>query len=346
MSKRASSSTSHAAVKKPRAKKQKTAAIVSDSYLDFQHTCAQIQGESAHSGKQAIVEARLASAVAELRTAGGGAGAAAAATMTTRRRSTAADAAETAIEQLVRWCRLLLPKHAKRVYNCADKALIKVFASIFSVDGDALTAAMHDGPNAGEISLVLGAAFAATGKTKHTSSYTLREVDAVLDTLVPASHHADFETIFTAFLARATEDDLVYLIRLVKHDLRTKIGPKYVLGGLDSTGRAYAAYVVATDLDKTVRLMVTLPPLVVAAPAVTAAPAATVAATTTVAATITAPATAPAAPTAFDLATIQGDPPGLGIQLGVPCKPQLAKPVKSYADVMKECPNGVVAEIK
>jgi DNA ligase-3 len=72
----------------------------------------------------------------------------------------------------------------------------------------------------------------ATGKAKSKSTFTLNEVDDWLDELTKYTKEEPQINHFKKFLARATGNDLFYLSKIIDHDLKVMIGPKYALEAL------------------------------------------------------------------------------------------------------------------
>ena len=59
------------------------------------------------------------------------------------------------------------------------------------------------------------------------------QVDEFLTTLSNSTKLEEQETLLQRIIARATSQDLRYIVRMIKHDLRINAGPKNILAALD-----------------------------------------------------------------------------------------------------------------
>jgi DNA ligase-3 len=218
----------------------------------------------------------------------------------------ALDDAGAALAPLV--VKLLLPGEDKRVYHVKDKSIGAILGRVLSLNVDAFVdLIVTTGDVAGVCVDAFGRSTVIPAAT--TSTLTLPEVDAMLDDFTLATRDAEQVAAWQRVLRRCSVDDLRYIVRLVKHDLRTKASVSTVLLGVDP--QAKDAYRACNDLDAVVRRY--------------RCNAAAVPAATSKAGTAASAAAA---------------------ALTAPIKPMLAEAVKSAEAAVKKCPNGVRAEIK
>lgn len=160
--------------------------------------------------------------------------------------------------------------------------------------------------------------FAAHGSPAASSVLTLKQVDRWLDKLTTLSKEDEQQPHLASLLSVCTERDLNFVVRLIDKDLNVNIGAKFVLNAVHP--QAFDAYrnthnlrsvidkVLSHSLDAT-----------------------------------------PVKPSEED-----GEAPlpkmkkglSVGLQLGTPIKPMLAKACKSFDEAWKRCPRGVYVEIK
>eukprot|EP00050_Salpingoeca_kvevrii_P020889 m.103651 g.103651 ORF g.103651 m.103651 type:complete len:1100 (+) comp9072_c0_seq1:161-3460(+) len=142
--------------------------------------------------------------------------------------------------------KLLLPLHPKRVYNMKDKQIVKVMSNITGADlGDLMT----DLEN-GDCPETCRKAFedsTTSIKAQVKSSLSINDVDEFLSRMTGLTKLEDQEREFRMVLKHCTGNDLKYIIRLMKHDLRMNAGPKHILGALDPD--AYEAFQASNDLE-------------------------------------------------------------------------------------------------
>lgn len=132
--------------------------------------------------------------------------------------------------------RLLLVKEDSRVFHQREKTLVKVLAPLLGADA----LAMRDDVNAGDVSMTVRKFFDASGRAKARSTYTLGEIDKILDEFAGASSEADQTRVWRNFLARSTADDVMWFTRLLVGDIKTKMGAKMAVRSQSPPGRYFA----------------------------------------------------------------------------------------------------------
>ncbi|KAG5892484.1 hypothetical protein JTB14_015394 [Gonioctena quinquepunctata] len=148
-------------------------------------------------------------------------------------------------DDIVLWCRLLLPGVIKRVYNLQSKQLIKLFGRIFVADQNEMLEHLEQG----DIGETIQKYFEKSYKTKPAKKSLLRvkEVDNFLNRLSKLTKEEDQVDHFTAFVPKCTSNDLKTVIRLIKGDLRMGAGAKHILDGVHPD--AYEAYQTSRDIE-------------------------------------------------------------------------------------------------
>uniref|UniRef100_A0A914UKU5 DNA ligase n=1 Tax=Plectus sambesii TaxID=2011161 RepID=A0A914UKU5_9BILA len=140
--------------------------------------------------------------------------------------------------------KLLLPGADHRVYNLKEKQLIKLFANIFALDADEMTDHFNQcGDVSDTISEFVGK---SASKRAQESALTIQEVDEWLDELTKFTRDNDQQKHLAKIAKKSTPSDLLYVIRLIKKDLRINAGAKHILEGLNSS--AYQAFQASRDL--------------------------------------------------------------------------------------------------
>lgn len=71
-----------------------------------------------------------------------------------------------------------------------------------------------------------------TKKHVTKSTLTLQQVDILLDQLTQMTKENDQLNVLKRIVKKSTPDDLMYIVREIKEDLRINAGPKIVLDGL------------------------------------------------------------------------------------------------------------------
>ena len=204
--------------------------------------------------------------------------------------------------------RLVLPVLSQRKYYVGDKQLVVVFSRIsgkseqfvrdfFSKDCD---------NDISEVAKKLKIA----GKTKKTSTLTLVEVDDFLNKMTKVTTDEKRVAEMSLFLKECSGEELKWIIRMMKNDMKLGAGRKSLLDALHP--EAYETYKTASHLTTLVQMLFGEDEVV----------------------------------TGGDI-TAPGSPKKGGlIQHHIPVQPQLARAAKSLDDVVARCPNGFFSEIK
>ncbi|CAH1176372.1 unnamed protein product [Phaedon cochleariae] len=148
-------------------------------------------------------------------------------------------------DDIVLWCKLLLPGVVKRVYNLQSKQLIKLFSKLFVADQNEMLEHLEQG----DIGETIQKFFEESLKAKPAKKATLtvKEVDHFLNKLCKLTKEDEQQEHFKSFIPKCTSNDLKTVIRLIKGDLRMGAGAKHVLEGVHPD--AYQAYQASRDLD-------------------------------------------------------------------------------------------------
>jgi DNA ligase-3 len=246
------------------------------SFTSFQTLCGDIEGEPSYNAKTKLVKDFI-------------------------QRDTNRDA-----DDVYLLVKMLLPSVVKRVYNLQSKQIVKVFSQIFNCDvGD-----MVEDLDKGDVAETVVSYFQqSTGvRPSPSSSLMLGEVDHCLDNMTALTKEEEQVKELKALTRKCSVEDMRYVVRLLKNDLRMNAGAKHVLDALDPN--AYAAFQASHNLKDVV--------------------------------------TRALGHTLGDGGSGGGRGGGLGITLSVmtPVKPMLAEACKSIEMAMKKCPSGMYAEIK
>ncbi|ARF02666.1 SWPV1-052 [Shearwaterpox virus] len=145
--------------------------------------------------------------------------------------------------------KLLLPGVDKLIYNISDKQIIKLFSKILKYDVEEINKYVID---TGDVAYVIGSFLKRSTDVHYATESTLmlRDIDCFLTKLSTITKECDQIRAFKKLIPRCTPNDLRYVIRLVKHDLRMNIGPKHVLAALHKD--AYDMFKVFNDLEHVV----------------------------------------------------------------------------------------------
>ncbi|XP_078374052.1 DNA ligase 3-like isoform X2 [Oculina patagonica] len=207
---------------------------------------------------------------------------------------------------LTLWVKMLLPGVNKRVYNLQSKQLIKLFSQIFGCSQDDMMADLE----LGDVSETISTFHERSPLLKplKKSLLSLQDVDAFLDKLKTVTKEDDQQRELTKMTKRCTANDLKFVIRLIKHDLRMNTGAKHVLDALDPN--AYEAFQASNNLSDVVKRCLQKK--------------------------------------ATKASVLPGMSKKLSIRasLMTPVKPMLAEACKSFSQAVKKCPSGMYAEIK
>ncbi|XP_037523328.1 DNA ligase 3 [Rhipicephalus sanguineus] len=191
-----------------------------DAFKEFRKLCAAISEESTYTGKTAIVARFFKEGC-------------------TRKGFTG---------DLYLWVKFLLPMVNKRVYNLQSKQLVKVFSRIF---GNGCHEEMIEDLEQGDVARTVGAFFEKYGSPASKSTLTMQDVDAYLERLSRLTREDDQTQLLRHLSARCTANDLVMIVRLIKHDIRINSGPKHILEALHPD--AYQAFQASRNLEDVVR---------------------------------------------------------------------------------------------
>lgn len=147
-------------------------------------------------------------------------------------------------DDIILWCRLLLPGVVKRVYNLQSKQLVKLFSRLFVADQSEMLEHLEQG----DIGETIQTFFERSIKVQPAkkSLLTVNEVDTFLSKLSDLTREEDQIELFKSFIPKCTSNDLKIVIRLIKGDLRMGAGAKHVLDAIDSD--AYESYQTSRDL--------------------------------------------------------------------------------------------------
>eukprot|EP01125_Pyxidicula_operculata_P015395 TRINITY_DN5220_c0_g1_i2.p1 TRINITY_DN5220_c0_g1~~TRINITY_DN5220_c0_g1_i2.p1 ORF type:complete len:896 (+),score=176.10 TRINITY_DN5220_c0_g1_i2:14-2701(+) len=124
--------------------------------------------------------------------------------------------------------RLLLAREDKRVYNVREKVMLKVLSTVLGCDLQAMVTDLEKG----DIGETAKKFFLESKKALSKSILTLKEVDDWLSGLTSATKEDQQIAAFQTILKKCTGDDLKILCKLIDHDLKMFIGPKYALAAL------------------------------------------------------------------------------------------------------------------
>lgn len=131
--------------------------------------------------------------------------------------------------------RLLMLRDPKRVYNMKDKALVKAFSNIFGVSEADMTADLDQGDCPNTVATFFKSATRVKPKMK--STLTVPDVYRFLSRMEGLTTLEEQQRELEAITRQCTVEDLRYLVRFLKHDLRTFCGPKHILGALHDNVR-------------------------------------------------------------------------------------------------------------
>lgn len=191
-----------------------------DAFKEFRKLCAAIANESTYTGKTAIVAKFFKEGCTKKGFTG----------------------------DLYLWVKFLLPMVNKRVYNLQSKQLVKVFSRIF---GNGCHEEMIEDLEQGDVARTVGIFFEKYGSPAAKSTLTLQDVDAYLERLSRLTREDDQMQLLRHLSARCTSNDLVMVVRLIKHDIRINSGPKHILEALHPD--AYQAFQASRNLEDVVR---------------------------------------------------------------------------------------------
>ncbi|AAR83407.1 CNPV061 DNA ligase [Canarypox virus] len=142
--------------------------------------------------------------------------------------------------------KLLLPGVSKLIYNVNDKQIIKFFSKILKFEVEEINKYVVD---TGDVAYVIGSFLKKSTSVYYATQSTLKlqDIDCFLTRLSKVTKEHDQIKEFKKIIPKCTPNDLRYIIRLVKHDLRMNIGPKHVLAALHE--KAYDIFKLSNDLE-------------------------------------------------------------------------------------------------
>jgi ATP-dependent DNA ligase I len=163
--------------------------------------------------------------------------------------------------------------------------------------------------------------FEAHGSPRPTSIITLKQVDKWLDKLTTLSKDDEQMPHLASLLSVCTPLDFNFVVRLIDKDLNINIGAKFVLSAIHP--QAFDAYRNTHNLRSVVDKVLSH--------------------------------TLDAIPKKENTMEVDEDGPAfsktkkglsVGLQIGTPIKPMLARACKSFEEAWKRCPSGMYVEIK
>jgi DNA ligase-3 len=144
------------------------------------------------------------------------------------------------------FCKLLLCKDDKRVYNVKEKQIVKALSRVWHCPLQEIVADLDNG----DFSETARKFFEKYGQPQQRSSLTLKQVDDWLQELTKATKAVQQTNHFAMIVSKCTSMDLKILCRIIAHDLKINIGAKFVLGALHP--QAWDAYKNSQDLKKVI----------------------------------------------------------------------------------------------
>ncbi|ALA62396.2 DNA ligase [Turkeypox virus] len=141
--------------------------------------------------------------------------------------------------------KLLLPGIDSLKYNISDKQIVKLFSKILCIDVNEINSYVT---GIGDVAYVIGS-FLKISDIKYLSEsiLTIDEVYEFLLRLSRLTKERDKIKEFSNLLPKCTPNDIRYIIRLVKHDIRINAGPKHILSALHHD--AYKFFKLSNDLE-------------------------------------------------------------------------------------------------
>nr|XP_012555297.2 DNA ligase 3 isoform X1 [Hydra vulgaris]XP_047138476.1 DNA ligase 3 isoform X1 [Hydra vulgaris] len=208
---------------------------------------------------------------------------------------------------LVLFAKLLLPGVEKRIYNLKDKQLLKHTSQIFEADLEEMKLHLE---GQGVVSNTIQEFFNKSCSTViplKRSILSLQEVDGYLEELSNVTKEEAQIKVLTKICKRCTAENLCFIIKLIKHDLRMNTGPKHFFDALDSS--AYALFQASSDLKSVIEKWTQLN-------------------------------------SEEKLSSGTKNLLSIETSVMTPIKPMLADACKSIEQAIKKCPNGMYSEIK
>ena len=137
--------------------------------------------------------------------------------------------------------RLLLPRHDPRRYRLKDRALLSRLARVYGAEAPAMREHLE---RCGVISATAEAFFARP--PAYAVPLMLSDVDCVLSELDAVAKADEQVGVLRSFAERCSAADMMWLVRLVKKDLRIGAGDKTVMDGIHP--EAHAQFQRTSDL--------------------------------------------------------------------------------------------------
>lgn len=142
-------------------------------------------------------------------------------------------------------CKLLLIRDDKRVFNIKEKQFVKLLCmdkTFKQVNHNEMIEHLLQGDCAETVKKY----FQLTGHSRSKSTLLLQQVDDFLTKLTTVTKEQDQLNVISPILNVCTGDDLKYIWKLIDHDLKINIGPKFVFNALHK--KAFDLYRNCNDL--------------------------------------------------------------------------------------------------
>jgi hypothetical protein len=128
--------------------------------------------------------------------------------------------------KILTFFKLLLPMTQDRVYRLGDKLIIKIFSNLLKIDPEEMRTDLESG----DISETIKKYFKQSNLYIDESDITIEQVDTFLDDLSTMTKLDEQNYMFKTFIFnKMSYEELKWLIRIIKGDLRIFLGPKQVL---------------------------------------------------------------------------------------------------------------------
>eukprot|EP00026_Physarum_polycephalum_P000759 Phypoly_transcript_00760.p1 GENE.Phypoly_transcript_00760~~Phypoly_transcript_00760.p1 ORF type:complete len:1368 (+),score=261.80 Phypoly_transcript_00760:145-4104(+) len=140
-------------------------------------------------------------------------------------------------------CKLLLCRNDLRKYNIREKSAVKILSRYYNAPYQEMLSDLEHG----DMPETARKFFVKYGTPAAKSTVTLRQVDEFLQELTTVRSEEAQYGVFCKILPKLTADDVKILMKIIDHDLKINIGPKYVLGALHPD--AFTAYRNSNNLE-------------------------------------------------------------------------------------------------
>ncbi|OAF71034.1 hypothetical protein A3Q56_01173 [Intoshia linei] len=200
--------------------------------------------------------------------------------------------------------KLLLVKQDVRIYRLNSKQIIKVISLILGTNLEDMRQDLDNG----DVSMTVEKFFDENSSIQpcEKSTLSIKEIDSFLDEMTVNTTEIKQKIIFTNILRRCTKMDVLYLIRLIKHDLRINLGSKYALESLYDD--AYEAFQMTLNLKDLVDRVAKVKEL--------------------------------------NRETGKVNPLEISAQIMIPIKPMLAEACRNFEETLEKFPDGLYCETK